>query len=71
MCAAIDESQEATTSNNTAAATPTVAVISSNSAVENIVAGLKGNGEPTNGIPEGQEYIDATDLTREQWIKVL
>ncbi|KAL8994353.1 MAG: hypothetical protein Q9188_007088 [Gyalolechia gomerana] len=71
MCAAIDESQDATTSNNMAAATPTVVVISSNSAVENIVAGLKGNGGPTNGIPEGQENIDATDLTREQWIKVL
>lgn len=54
-----------------AAASPTVVVISSNSPVENIVAGLKSNGEIGNSTAEGQDNIDATDLTREQWVKVL
>ncbi|KAL8716850.1 MAG: hypothetical protein Q9225_005853 [Loekoesia sp. 1 TL-2023] len=74
MCAAKNEQQGVTALNNerdSAAATPTVVVISSNSAVENIIAGLKGDDATASQTAESHDYVDATDLTREQWIKVL
>ncbi|KAL8826912.1 MAG: hypothetical protein Q9170_007222 [Blastenia crenularia] len=57
--------------NGTVATAPTVVVISSNSAVDNVIAGLRGDGGSANSTTESQDYVDATDLTREQWIKIL
>ena len=54
-----------------AAARPTVVVISSNSEVEKIAAAFKSDSEIADPTAEGQDYADATDLRREQWIKVL
>lgn len=53
------------------AATPTVVVISSSNGAENILARFKGDSFATDSAAESQGSMDATDLTRDQWIKIL
>ncbi len=51
---------------------PTVVVISSNAtAAENILAGLKPDANPEATAPLDQDAVDATDLTGEDWLKIL
>lgn len=51
---------------------PTVVVIPSNVATaENILTGLKTDTTPEATAPLDQDPIDATDLTRDDWLKIL
>ena len=49
----------------------TFVVISSNTAAESIISGLKGDSNSATSVNEEQSVIDATDLTEEQWTKIL
>ena len=52
-------------------AAPAVVIIPSATTAGDLIAGLKADSSPagTEGAPP--EQVDASDLTREQWIKVL
>ncbi|KAL8696806.1 MAG: hypothetical protein Q9201_007470 [Fulgogasparrea decipioides] len=71
MSAAKDEPQELAAMNNArqgSVTAPTVVVVSSSTAAENIVAGLSA---VTESAAESPESIDAIDLTSDQWTKIL
>jgi hypothetical protein len=78
MCAAkIDggapTSPPANESTTPAAASTIVAVVPSYAAenLTTILGRVPSGIIPTAGTAEGQDFIDASDLTREQWIQVL
>ena len=50
---------------------PTIVVISSNTAAENIVAALKSDSNAVSAVPDDEGFTDATDLTKEQWMRIL
>lgn len=52
-------------------AASTVVVISSNKPAENLITSLKGDSNTSESAPENQEVDDASELTREQWKKIM
>lgn len=77
MCATKINSQESGIAPSNENSTPStmstiVAVIPSN-ASENVMTILKGDpsSNPADETPKSQEIVDASDLTRDQWIQVL
>ncbi|KAF7513493.1 hypothetical protein GJ744_008787 [Endocarpon pusillum] len=74
MCATKMNSQElASALNNENKATSTIVAVVPSNVTENAMTILsrKLSGIPTIETPESQEFIDASDLTRDQWIQVL